>query len=206
MVTIRLQWENLLLLLLTATVVVGGYLFFRRAFYVADAFPFVQEVILVILGTIVTVLITALLLNKQTLVEMQKEQNLKYFELKAKTFERLFDRVERFITQREITDRDLIELWFITHRLAVVATPPVLEEYRRFLQIFNRVARDGTVSPTDASELSEALARLTVEIRRELMGESDKFFRYSPEAIRQLILENEERVTSLQLDQFRPQR
>ncbi len=195
----RLRLENLLLLALTAVTVVGGYLFFRIAYHISENLPFAQEILLVGLGTLVTVLITALLLNKQTLVELQKEQNLRYFELKARTFEQLFDRVERFISERRLTDRDLIALWFVTHRLAVVASPGVLEEYQRFLRVFNRVAGDRVLTGKDAQELSEALARLTVEIRKDLVGEEDLLSRYSPETIRRLVLANEAEATTIEL-------
>ena len=80
----RLRIENALLLVLTLLVAVVGYAFFRSGYFATDRLPFARNV---------TVLITALLLNKQTLVELQKEWNLRYFELKARTFLDFFDRV-----------------------------------------------------------------------------------------------------------------
>ncbi|HEB87964.1 MAG TPA: hypothetical protein ENI85_00180, partial [Deltaproteobacteria bacterium] len=58
--------ENLVYILLNITLVIGGYFFLRYAYGVTDALPFTHEVILIILGSIITILITALLLNKQT--------------------------------------------------------------------------------------------------------------------------------------------
>jgi len=79
--------NNVLLLIMSASVFIGGYLFLRLAYHVADKFPFTQEIILVVLGTLATILITAMLLNKQTEVELQKEQSIKFIELKTETYQ-----------------------------------------------------------------------------------------------------------------------
>ncbi len=77
--TFKYRW---IYLLLVTVAFIGGYLFLRAAYMVSDEFPFTQEIILVFLGTIATALITALLLNKQTEVELKKEENIKCIELK----------------------------------------------------------------------------------------------------------------------------
>ena len=74
--------KNIVILFLTAVTFIGGYAFLRLAYNATDRMPFTQEIILIVLGTVATVLITALLLNKQTAVEVQKEQNIKFLELK----------------------------------------------------------------------------------------------------------------------------
>ena len=199
----RLRIENALLLVLTLLVAVVGYAFFRTGYFVTDRLPFAREILLVFLGTIVTVLITALLLNKQTLVELQKEQNLRYFELKARTFLDFFDRVEELILRKNVSDEDLVHLWFITHRLAVVASPSVLKQFQDFLTVFNRVARDRRLTEEDAKALSEALARLTVEVRRDLIGELDRHGPYSPKVIEEIVLQNEALATVLDLQNAR---
>ncbi len=79
----KLNRENIIYMLLSILLVVGGYWFLRYAYQVADAAPFSQEIVLVILGTIITILITAILLNKQTEVELKKEENIKFIELKT---------------------------------------------------------------------------------------------------------------------------
>lgn len=195
----RLQMENALLLTLTLLVMVGGYAFFRSGYFTSVRLPFAQEILLIFLGSIVTILITALLLNKQTLVELQKEQNLRYFELKAQTFLDFFNRLEELVLRRDVNDADLVHLWFVTHRLAVVASPSVLQVYQKFLEVFNRVAWDRHLTEEDAKTLSEALARLTLEIRRDLIGELDRYSSFSAEHIREIILRNEALATFLKL-------
>ncbi len=68
--------KSLVTLILTALTFIGGYAFLRYAYKVTDSFSFTQEIVLIVLGTVAMVLITALLLNKQTAVEVEKEQTI----------------------------------------------------------------------------------------------------------------------------------
>ena len=79
----KLTRENFIYMLLSIFLIIGGYWFLRYAYHVADVAPFSQEIVLVILGTIITIFITAILLNKQTEVELKKEENIKFIELKT---------------------------------------------------------------------------------------------------------------------------
>ena len=77
------QIKNISYLLLSLLTLVAGYFFTRLAYKATIDFPFTQEIVLIILGTLATILITALLLNKQTEVEIEKEQNIRHIELKT---------------------------------------------------------------------------------------------------------------------------
>ncbi len=99
--------KSLLTLILTAITFIGGYVFLRYAYKVTDHFPFTQEIVLIVLGTVATVLITALLLNKQTAVEVEKEQTSKFIELKANTYEQLIQRIKDMSMAKSITKDDL---------------------------------------------------------------------------------------------------
>ncbi len=166
--------NNIVLMILSGVVFVGGYFFLRLAYHMSDKTPFTQEIILIILGTISTVLITAILLNKQTSVELEKEQSVKFIDLKTATYEKLIEIIEEIVMIEKITHKELTKLRFNTHRLAIFASPDVLREYRNFLDVFdNIVKQDKEVSIDDANMLSSALAKLTIFIREDLIGELD---------------------------------
>ena len=175
---------------MSVIVFIGGYLFIRIAYHFTDSMPFVQEIVLIVLGTLATVLITAMLLNKQTSVELDKEQSIKFIELKTETYQRLIDTIEEIVAAQNITPEMLNKLRFNSHRLAIFASPSVLDEYQNFLNIFNQGAEDRHVSLRDADRISEALAKLTVYIRSDLLGELDKESRYSTQEIHAQIMEN----------------
>ena len=186
----KLFSSHLFLLLLNVLVFVAGYLFIRIAYNFSDSMPFAQEIVLIVLGTLATILITAMLLNKQTSVELEKEQSVKFIELKTETYQRLIDTIEEIVSQQHVTEEMLNKLRFNSHRLAIFASPEVLEEYEHFLTIFNQETEDHHVSMDDADKISEALARLTVYIRFDLIGELDLKSGHSSGEIRDQIIAN----------------
>jgi hypothetical protein len=151
--------------------VVSGYFYLRYAYKVTDSLPFTQEIILIILGTIATIFITALLLNKQTAVEIEKEQNIKFLDLKANTYEKLLDLLEKMSLVENFTTSELMNLQFITHRLAIVASEDVLNEYQNFLNVISKLTEDNSFVG-DTNILFEAISSLTIQIRQDLMGKS----------------------------------
>ncbi len=186
MTTITKQFTYLLLTLLT---LVSGYAYLRYAYKVTDSTPFTQEIVLIILGTIATVFITALLLNKQTAVEIEKEQNIKFLDLKAETYEKLLDLMENMASENTIQETDITRLQFVTHRLAIFASPGVLNEYTNFLNVVSQISKDGTLS-NDTEQLSEALGKLTIQIRFDLLGENESQKHYSIDQITKMIKKN----------------
>jgi hypothetical protein len=183
--------NNIILMVLSGVVFIGGYFFLRLAYNISDKTPFTQEIILVILGTLATILITALLLNKQTSVELEKEQSVKFIDLKTHTYEELINTIEEMVLVENIDNRNLTKLRFHTHRLAIFASPDVLKEYRNFLDVFDEtIKRDRNVSMDDANALSQALAKLTIYIRSDLIGELDLQSGEQVKKISKQIIEN----------------
>lgn len=191
--------KSLLTLILTAITFIGGYAFLRYAYKVTDHFPFTQEIVLIVLGTVATVLITALLLNKQTAVEVEKEQAIKFLELKTNTYEQLIHRIEEMSMAKTITEEDLMRMRFITHRLAIFSSPAVLAEYHQFLNVLGDSTEDGNIS-NDLVPISNALAKLTIAIRADLLGESDALSGHSQDSINNMILKNVSESSDLQIN------
>ena len=186
----QLRRQNLIYLGLSVLLVIGGYLWLRSAYAAARDWPFTQEILLVILGIVATILITALLLNKQTEVELEKEWSIKLADLKTDIYMSLIDHIEHLLASGKVTPEDKLRLRFLTHKLALVAAPNVLEEYERFIGVFHSASSDDVFSAREAGAIHEALARLTAEIRGDLVGETDTRSGYSAKEIRQQIMDN----------------
>lgn len=195
MTTLTKQFSYLILTLFT---LLAGYAYLRYAYKVTDSTPFTQEIVLIILGTIATVFITALLLNKQTAVEIEKEQNIKFLDLKAQTYEKLLDLMEDMASQNQLSDSDITKLQFITHRLAIFASPGVLNEYTNFLNVVSNISQDGTLL-NDTLKLSEALGKLTIQIRFDLLGENQTQKTYSIEQIKKMIRKNSDSSSHIKI-------
>ncbi|GLP98499.1 hypothetical protein GCM10007891_03530 [Methylophaga thalassica] len=187
-----IEKRNLTYSLLTLIVLVVGYGFVRIAFSATDSFPFTQEIVLIILGTIATIFITSLLLNRQTAVEIEKEQSIRLFELKSNTFHNLFDLLEDMMMADRVNDSDIVRLRFITHKLTVIASGPVLEEYNDFLKRIKTLCDDHSFLG-DAYEFHQALASLSVRLREDMLGsDSVQDLGYGKLDINKMVMKNSE--------------
>ena len=182
--------ENLLYMLLTIILMISGYWFLRYAYQVADQAPFSQEIVLVILGTIVTIFITAILLNKQTEVELRKEENIKFIELKTEIYVQLMDHLEQIIRDGHVDRNDRITLRMLAHKLAIVASSEVLIQFKSFINRFTEVAGDAEVGVEDVNELMDELALLSIHIRKDLIGDLDARHGIDQRKLAQQILDN----------------
>ena len=184
--------DDVILLFLTAIVVIGGYAFLRYAYKVTDSTPFTKEIVLIILGTVATILITAILLNKQTSVELEKEQGIKFLDMKTQVYQELLESLEKLVIQKDVNDADLVRMQFITHKLAIFASPEVLGEYENFLRTFNLLVQDGGFNLSDRPQMFTSLSKLTLQIRGDLLGELDEQSDVSMEEIERRIQANME--------------
>lgn len=182
--------KSILLLALTAIVFIAGYTYLRFAYRVTDSAPFTNEIVVIILSTLATVLITALLLNQQTAVEIEKEQNLKFMDLKVRTYEEMIRMVEEMTLGVDVSEEDIVRFQFLTHRLAICSSPSVLEEFQRFLAALISRTSDRRIAGSDSRLLADRLANLTVRIRQDLVGDLGDSRRFTPEQIRRQILQN----------------
>ena len=179
---------NIIYLLLSLITLLSGYAYLRYAYNITDHFPFTQEIVLIILGTLATIFITSLLLNKQTEVEIEKEQNIRYLDLKTSTYQLLLDLLEEMTLQEKFTQKELIKLQFVTHKLAVIAAPEVIEEYQSFLSVIKKISTDNSFSG-DIMELNESLGSLSLQIRKDILGDNLSL-KYSDHKIDQMIKKN----------------
>ncbi len=162
-----------LYLLLTLLTFLAGYVFLRLAYKATDEFPFTQEIILIVLGTIATIVITAALLNRQTELELRKEQQVLTFELKSQFYVELINFIEKVIAERKLSNRAKLQMKFLTHKISIIANYDVLKEYENFLETFYNIAQDNNISVLESQELSKALSHLCSEIRWDLLGDAD---------------------------------
>jgi hypothetical protein len=180
-----LKNKQILYLFLSFITLLTGYAFLRYAYKVTDTVPFTQEIVLIILGTLATIFITSLLLNKQTTVEIQKEQSIRFLELKTNTYEKLFDLLEQMSINDNIKQKDIINLQFITHRLAIISSAEVLNEYKNFVMIMNKLLEDKSFSG-DNQVLHSSISKLTLQIRADIINQSNES-NYSQEDIEKII-------------------
>ncbi len=155
--------------LLTLVTFITGYSFLRLAYYKTEAIPFTQEIMLVVLGTIATMAVTAALLSKQSEVELEKEQRVKIFDLKSNLYLDLISFIESLILKGKLDEKDLLHLEFLTHKISIVADYRVLNEYTDFIDTMKKVSEDTRISPLESDEISMKLSELCGKIRYDLI-------------------------------------
>jgi type II secretory pathway pseudopilin PulG len=183
-----LKNKNVIYMILSFFTLIAGYAFLRYAYRVTDSFPFTQEIVLIILGTIATIFITALLLNQQTSVEIQKEQSIRYLDIKITTYQQLLDLIEEMSILEKFSNKDIVRLQFITHKLSVIASPDVIDEYQGFLKVIQNISEDNSFTG-DMQKLHESLSNLTIKIRLDILGDNESI-NYTEAKISEMIRNN----------------
>lgn len=145
------------------------YFLFREMYYSNSDFPYSQEILAAFIATVITILITSLLLNKQTEVEMLKEENLKILELKASIYNKLFSYLEEVFLKQEVTKSDIIKLKLINQKLSTIASIDVLKIFEKFIEEFNLATKDKKILGDDIDDLLEILSSLSNAIRYDLL-------------------------------------
>jgi len=163
-------------IILTLITFIVGFYFLHTAYFASSKNPYAQEIVLIVLGTIATILITAALLNKQSELELEKEHHIKIFELKSNIYLDLINFLEKIVTKGKVTDDEMVYIEFLTHKISIVASEKVLQEYSGFIDVLKKVSDDRIISDSDSDEISLALAKLTVKIRQDLMENTGESF------------------------------
>ena len=158
----------LVLLLLT---ILAGFLGFRYFYGISGSFPFAQELLLVFIGAIATVLITALLLNQQTEQELRKEGQVLLLTQKASTYEGLIDHLGRIVEQRQMGPAALAELRVLNHKLAMVGSVSVIRHFNDVLDQLDNAVRDNSIATPEQDQIMRSVAVLTYYMRCDLLGQ-----------------------------------
>ncbi len=157
----------LALILLTSF---ASYLTFRYLYGVAGDFPFSQEIILVFIGAVATVLITALLLNQQTELELRKEGQVLLLDHKSATYTALIEHIGEIVETGRMEDTQLAELRVLNHRLAMIASADVIRHFREVLKRLDDAVADDRILQPEQARIMRAVAVLTYHMRRDLLG------------------------------------
>ena len=108
----------------------------------------------------------------------------------------LLDHLQKIFLAGEATEADITILKFLNHKLAIVADPQVLIQFEDFIRAFTRRIENPTgneeaeISEEDEDALMRELAKLTVSIRQDLIGQLDEREDISPKRIAQQIRTN----------------
>ena len=188
----KLKDGNSFLLILVALIVIVALLFFTQFITPQenDRNPLVYEIAAAVLGTLLTICVTASLLrhetNQKTTAELDKEKNVEIYKTKIETYTELMNKIEKILLgeneeseeENNLTARDVIQLQILFQKMAFVAGQDVMKKLGDFAKEFSKASSDGSSSGIEQDREAErekvlkAFGELTVAIRFDLKDQT----------------------------------
>lgn len=188
------QGHDFIWLVASLLVLVFGYPLFRQIYDASESLPFAQETILVFLGAVATIFLTAVLLNRQTELELSKEGRVLLFDQKNAVYMAAIEKIAEIVEEQRHDPRLIDELRVIGHKLAIVGSAPVIRAFRTVLDLLLGGLRDGALDNKDAEDIMHAVAEVTFAMRQDLLTEIGAGWE---QAEREMIVGNSQRMERL---------
>ncbi|GGY54047.1 hypothetical protein [Parvularcula lutaonensis] len=158
--------------LVVATVLaVAGYGLFRAMYFAGEPLPFAQEMVLVFLGAVATIYLTAVLLNRQTELELRKEGRVIVLQQKADTYMACIEKVAEIVETANHDPRLIDELRVLNHKLAIVGSGAAVRQFCAVLDRLLEGLKDGDMTNVEGESVMQALADLTAAMRTDILQE-----------------------------------
>lgn len=165
--------QSLTLFLLAIGLALASYLFFGL-FLRGDVPSYAVEIAAALMGSLITVIITMLLLARQSESELLRERNVRLLDAKIKVYDGLIDAVKVIVRTGQVGPEQQLEIQMLNQRLSFYASTEVLRAFNAFAQTFARVAEDQKVTQFEQQGLLDVLGELAVRIRYDLASEEDR--------------------------------
>ncbi len=149
-----------------------GFAVFRFYYNVSTEFPFTQEFILVLLGVISTVLITAILLIQQSKLDLRKEEKVLLVNQKNTIYMGIIEEVSMIADNRDFEPKSISRLKILNHKLSIVGSILVVRNFNKTLDLLLEGLEKKCMTEPQAEELMHSIAELTFYMRADLLGEN----------------------------------
>ncbi|MFC6688009.1 hypothetical protein ACFQBU_09555 [Jhaorihella thermophila] len=150
--------------------IVAGYLGFRYFYQVSGDFPFSQELLLVFIGAVATVLITALLLNRQTELELRKEGQVLLLDQKSAVYSALIEHLGAIVESGTLERDELARLRVLNHKIAMFGSAEVISRFSEVLGRLDAAVADQSMTDAERNRIMQSVAVLTYYMRADLLG------------------------------------
>ena len=157
-------------LIIVAAVFFFGYMTLRLVLNNEGSKPITFEIYAAIIGFTITSLTTWALLGKQTENELNKEEQLRFLNLKTTIYQELIRQLEDVVRKEKITHEDIIELRLLNQRMIFIVSENVLVAFNKFVIHFVRLAEKEKVSEKDLDDLLDEMSLVSVAIREDILN------------------------------------
>lgn len=177
--------RDLAYMVVAASLGIGVYFMFRAMYLVEEPLPFAQEMTLVFLGAVVTIALTAALLNRQTELELRKEGRVIILQQKSAIYMACIEKVAKIVENIRHDAALIDELRILNHQLAVVSSEEVVTRFEAVLDALLSGFADGELSGADGEKVMQSVADLTMAMRSDILQNTALTSTNAASAIRQ---------------------
>ena len=164
---------------------IGIYFMFRTMYMAEEPLPFAQEMTLVFLGGVVTIALTAALLNRQTELELRKEGRVIILQQQCAIYMACIEKVAKIVESIRHDAVLIDDLRVLNHQLAVVASEEVVVRFEAVLDALLSGFADGALSGADGEKVMQSVADLTTAMRSDVLQNTALTSTNAASAIRQ---------------------
>ena len=164
---------------------IGIYFMFRTMYMAEQPLPFAQEMTLVFLGGVVTIALTAALLNRQTELELRKEGRVIILQQQCAIYMACIEKVAKIVESIRHDAVLIDDLRVLNHQLAVVASEEVVVRFEAVLDALLSGFADGALSEADGEKVMQSVADLTTAMRSDVLQNTALTSTNAASAIRQ---------------------
>lgn len=180
---------NPALLVLAILLAAASYLFFQ-VLLSGKASSFTSEISAAFLGSLLTIIITAIMLNKQSDVDMRKDRNSQMLEKKITIYKELMEKLGEILGSGNITKGNVVEIQMLNQRLAFIAHEDVVRSFTEFAELFAEYfAKGGKINDAEKDELLNASGKMSVQMRKDLLSR-EEIADFNETAFTDLIMSN----------------
>jgi len=159
---------DIVLLLLAIALTICAFELFRLL--IAGEMPdYAKEISAAVLGGLLTIVITAIMLQKQSEVDMRKDRNAAMLTAKLDLYGGLMEELSEILSDEDIT-KHIVAVQVLNQRLAVLGSKDVVEAFSTFAKGFAEAARDGKLNATEKDGLLEALGKMSIHMRVDILS------------------------------------
>lgn len=184
--------RNIILLITIAIAATSAYLLFRTVLRQSEN-PITFELFAALIGVSITIVLTSILLSRQTRAELRKEENIMFLNLKVKIYQELIDQLHDIISKKKILEEDMIEIRLLNQKLAFIASQNVLFAFQKFSQCFASMAVKSGIGNNEIDTLLVELSNLSFYIRQDLIHQPSRA-EDDPEQIKRAIQQNNQNL------------
>lgn len=176
-------------LLLAVVLTVCGFFLFRLLLG-GDAPDYATEIAAAVFGGLLTIVVTAIMLQKQSEVDMRKDRNAAMLGARLGLYDGLIEELGAILAADEITQH-IVAVQVLNQRLALLASKDVVQAFSVFAKKFAEAAKDGKLNDKEKDGLLDALGEMSIHMRVDILsGDELQEFSKVRDAFKGIVTQN----------------